>query len=380
MFCMKCGTELPDNAQFCYKCGAKTAGANNDGGDNKKKHTYESSSHNRKTSTYNNNGSSSRSTYDAPKALSREEQIQKDFLSKLLRCFSLTDLIDWDDLGIHYHSLYLTGADGFDGRVSGALQSYASGLGLKKEEVIVLQDDTFSNNGKEGFLITEKGIVTSETNGLIPYRYVKQMKYYDSHFHVIMIDDTDLKIPGACADAKGSKFASMINSVLCNKDVVEGFEYLRNIEVNGGTPSYNFSNLRKSGSSSSSDSGCFITTAVCGSLNKPDDCDELMSMRWLRDKLKVEDANMAALIEEYYRVAPLVVKKIDSSVDASMVYRRLWDNTISQIYDDIKQRDYQDAKLRYISMLEDLCIRYDEPLAYGIRERIDKVKRESVLN
>ena len=23
MFCMKCGTKLPDDAAFCYKCGAK---------------------------------------------------------------------------------------------------------------------------------------------------------------------------------------------------------------------------------------------------------------------------------------------------------------------------------------------------------------------
>ena len=120
--------------------------------------------------------------------------------------------------------------------------------------------------------------------------------------------------------------------------------------------------------------GCFITTAVCGSLNKPDDCDELMSMRWLRDKLKVEDSDMAALIEEYYRVAPLLVKKIDSKADAPVVYRMLWENSISKIYSDIKHKDYQDAKLRYISMLEDLCARYDEPLASGIKSKIEKVR------
>lgn len=120
--------------------------------------------------------------------------------------------------------------------------------------------------------------------------------------------------------------------------------------------------------------GCFITTAVCGSLNKTDDCDELMSMRRLRDKLKVEDSDMSALIEEYYRIAPLIVKKIDSATDAPTVYRWLWDNSISKICEDIMQENYRDAKLRYISMLEDLCVRYDEPLAHGINGKIERVR------
>ena len=127
---------------------------------------------------------------------------------------------------------------------------------------------------------------------------------------------------------------------------------------------------------SQNDTSCFITTAVCGSLNKPDDCDELMSMRWLRDKLKAEDEDMAALIEEYYRVAPLVVKKIDNTADAPAIYRQLWDNSISKIYGDIKHKDYRDAKLRYISMLENLCARYDEPLANGIYEKINRIRKQ----
>ena len=123
-----------------------------------------------------------------------------------------------------------------------------------------------------------------------------------------------------------------------------------------------------------SSSGCFITTAVCDALNKPDNCDELVAMRWLRDKLKVEDADMAALIEEYYRIAPLVVRKIDNEADAPLIYRQLWVNYISKIYCDIKQKDYRAAKLRYINMLEDLCMRYNEPLAHGIKEKINRIR------
>ena len=123
-------------------------------------------------------------------------------------------------------------------------------------------------------------------------------------------------------------------------------------------------------------SGCFITTAVCGSLNKPDDCDELMTMRWYRDKLKVEDDDMAALIQEYYRVAPQVVKEIDSSMNAETVYRDLWEDYISKIYQDIRNRKYRAAKLQYIDMLVDLCGRYHIPFVAGVESIIDKVRAD----
>ena len=67
MFCMKCGTELPDDAQFCYKCGAKTAGTGSEGRDNQRKQpSHKSSSYNRQSSTYDNGDSSSRGTYSVP--------------------------------------------------------------------------------------------------------------------------------------------------------------------------------------------------------------------------------------------------------------------------------------------------------------------------
>jgi len=123
------------------------------------------------------------------------------------------------------------------------------------------------------------------------------------------------------------------------------------------------------------DSGCFITTAVCSSLNKPDDCDELMTMRWYRDKIKSEDADMAELIKEYYRVAPGVVKKIDKESNASQIYRGLWENSISKIYRSLKQEKYRDATLRYIDMFENLCRKYDAPLSPDIRKRIQAVRQ-----
>ena len=125
---------------------------------------------------------------------------------------------------------------------------------------------------------------------------------------------------------------------------------------------------------SQNDDSCFITTAVCSSLNKPDDCDELMTMRWYRDKLKSEDPDMTELIKEYYRVAPGVVKKIDQESDAPDIYRGLWENSISRIYRSLKQEDYRDATLRYIDMFESLCGKFDTPLSPDILRLIRSVR------
>jgi hypothetical protein len=120
--------------------------------------------------------------------------------------------------------------------------------------------------------------------------------------------------------------------------------------------------------------GCYITTAVCGSLNKPDDCEELMTLRWYRDKLIAEDQDMGTLIREYYRVAPQVVDKIDRVENAETVYKNLWENWISGIYRNIKQKEYTKAKLEYIAMLEELCNRYQVSFGLGIGPIIERVR------
>lgn len=126
-------------------------------------------------------------------------------------------------------------------------------------------------------------------------------------------------------------------------------------------------------------SGCFITTAVCSTLNKADDCDELKTMRWYRDKIQAENKEMALLIKEYYRVAPLVVKEIHSSSEERNVYKQLWRRNISSIYQNIKRKEYRKATLEYIDMLEGLCKQYRIPFAPGTEETIQIVRERNTL-
>lgn len=116
------------------------------------------------------------------------------------------------------------------------------------------------------------------------------------------------------------------------------------------------------------DKGCFITTATCMSLNKGDDCEELMAMRRYRDMSTVKNPLIAELVREYYRIAPVIVKRIDARPEKVQIYQQLWDKYISKTYACIKREDYDNATKLYVSMVADLSEEY------GVRLRKEAVK------
>jgi TPR repeat protein len=136
--------------------------------------------------------------------------------------------------------------------------------------------------------------------------------------------------------------------------------------------SHNNYSPRSSYSSSGSSSGgfCFITTATCLALNKEDDCPELMLMKKYRDFMKERDENVALLIKEYYRIAPLIVKAIDADPDSKKVYLFLWENYIKKTYKNILEESYAEATYTYISMMLYLCDKFSVTLADDIPQRI----------
>lgn len=116
------------------------------------------------------------------------------------------------------------------------------------------------------------------------------------------------------------------------------------------------------------DKGCFITTATCMSLNKGDDCEELMAMRRYRDMSTVKNPLIAELVREYYRIAPVIVKRIDARPEKAQIYQQLWDKYISKTYACIKREDYDNATKLYVSMVADLSEEY------GVKLRKEAVK------
>lgn len=99
---------------------------------------------------------------------------------------------------------------------------------------------------------------------------------------------------------------------------------------------------------------CFITTAVCGSFGKSDDCYELTAFRNFRDGWLRQQSDGEFLIAQYYQIAPTIVEHINLLPDAKEIYHCIWDKYLKSCLDCLKKAQYQRCKQIYIEMVESL--------------------------
>lgn len=107
-----------------------------------------------------------------------------------------------------------------------------------------------------------------------------------------------------------------------------------------------------------SDEGCYITTAVCNSFNKPDNCYELTMFRKFRDTYLKESDNGNELIQEYYNTAPQIVKAIDRLENSREIYIDIWNTYLKQCLDDMEHQMMESCKRLYIKMVYELKNRF----------------------
>jgi hypothetical protein len=96
---------------------------------------------------------------------------------------------------------------------------------------------------------------------------------------------------------------------------------------------------------------CFITTAVCKADGKPDDCDELETLRWFRDNVLLKHPLGPDLVKLYYRMAPEIVRKIDATDKSDAVYQLLRDRFILPAVKAVNEGDNQRAFNIYAAMV-----------------------------
>lgn len=103
---------------------------------------------------------------------------------------------------------------------------------------------------------------------------------------------------------------------------------------------------------------CYITTAICESQGKPDDCYELELLRSYRDDYLLSTEEGEALVKEYYNIAPTIVNRIGRREDAKAVYGEIWDVYLSDCIRLIEDGDRESCKERYMDMVYDLKGRF----------------------
>ncbi|ARP49999.1 MULTISPECIES: CFI-box-CTERM domain-containing protein [Caproicibacterium] len=97
--------------------------------------------------------------------------------------------------------------------------------------------------------------------------------------------------------------------------------------------------------------GCYITTAVCHSLRKPDNCDELQTLRRFRDSWLLHQPGGHLLVQEYYTFAPTIAEAIDASPSRAQTYRSLWEQAIFPCVQDVHAGRNARCLQRYTCMM-----------------------------
>ncbi len=96
---------------------------------------------------------------------------------------------------------------------------------------------------------------------------------------------------------------------------------------------------------------CYITTAVCEAFGKPDDCYELTKLREFRDYRLVAMDGGRELIDEYYRTAPELVRRIEARPDRKKIYEILLHDYIEPCINMIEYGLYESCRHKYVEMV-----------------------------
>lgn len=103
---------------------------------------------------------------------------------------------------------------------------------------------------------------------------------------------------------------------------------------------------------------CYITTAVCESLGREPDCYELQLLKNYRDQYLEPTPEGHRMVEEYYNIAPTIVKRVEKQPDRDRIYKELYQSYIEPCIREIENQEYESCGERYKEMVLELKARY----------------------
>ena len=103
---------------------------------------------------------------------------------------------------------------------------------------------------------------------------------------------------------------------------------------------------------------CYITTAVCENRGLPDDCYELETLRGYRDGYLMRSKEGRALVDEYYDLAPVIVRAINMRKDRAEIYEDIYKSCLTPCIRCIEEGNQERCKDLYTGMVTDLKTKY----------------------
>lgn len=120
--------------------------------------------------------------------------------------------------------------------------------------------------------------------------------------------------------------------------------------INGGWNNY----YGSWGDASENSGGCFLTTACVDHKGMADDCYEMQVLRAIRDTIVTWNDEMKELVQEYYRIAPEIVRKINTEENAGEIWDGLFDNLVMKCVSLYEQNKIEEAVKLYIDTVNQL--------------------------
>lgn len=103
---------------------------------------------------------------------------------------------------------------------------------------------------------------------------------------------------------------------------------------------------------------CYITTAVCESQHKPDDCYELTTLRNYRDQYLMQTEEGQKLVEAYYDIAPGIVLSVGMQKNADEIYKGIYRDYLLPCIQMTETGRNEECKKLYIEMVRHLQKKY----------------------
>jgi hypothetical protein len=103
---------------------------------------------------------------------------------------------------------------------------------------------------------------------------------------------------------------------------------------------------------------CYITTAVCQTLNKGDDCYELKTLRDYRDQYLLSTIEGEKIVQSYYNIAPTIVNRINKDENSIKIYENILTTYIQPCLTLIEMGKNKECSRLYSEMVISLEKKY----------------------